>query len=387
MLADDLRFAVRTLLKSPMVALAALMTLALGIGANTAIFTVIHAVLLKPLTYRDPDRLVRLSVDDARLNAKDVGFSEIRFEELKAGARSFTELGAFFIAFEDMTLSTNGNPQSIKAGRVSFNFLRILGVDLTLGRSFLATEDIPGAHAVMMISSELWQRRFGSDPRIIGTTVNLNSTPTTIVGVLPSKFSFPSAGLDVWVPQPAEYSGVPAQFRRSAGYLIAIGRLKHEMTLEQARAEMGVLSRQYAANHPNDSRTTMQVAMLRGQLVANVRPMLWILFGAVGFVLLIACANVATLLLGRAAARSREFAVRAALGAPRSRIVKQMLTESLLLACSGGAVGIGLARWAIFAVGQTNAVHIPRAAEIELDTPVLIFTLGITVVVGLLFGL
>lgn len=384
---QDLRFAARTLRGRPMLALTAMITMALGIGANSAMFTVIRAVLLKPLAYSDPDRLVRLSVDDARLNVKDVGFSEIRFEELKSAARSFIGIAAFFIAREDMTLSGNGDPESIKAGRVSHDFLRVLGVEPTLGRSFLPEEDSPGGRAVMMISAELWQRRFGADPQIEGKTVNLNSTPTTIVGVLPPGFAFPAPGLDAWVPQPAQYSGQPAQFRRSAGYLVAVARLKPGVTLAQASAEMDVLGRQYAANHPGESTATMRVALLRDQMVANVRPMLWTLFGSVGFVLLIACANVASLQLARAGSRSRELAVRAALGAPRGRIIAQLLTESLVLAFLGGAIGGTLARWVIAAVRKTNALRLPRADEITLDAPVLIFTAGIAVLAGLVFGL
>ncbi len=386
-LARDLRFALRTLRAAPVLAPAAVLTLAIGIGANAALFAVIRDVLLKPLAYRDPDRLVRLSVDDAHLNVKDAGFSEIRFEELRNAARSFTAAGAFFIAREDMTLAGAEGPESIEAGRISYNVPEILGVEPLVGRGFLSEDDSPGARSVMLISAELWKRRFGADPSIAGKTVSLNAAPATIVGVMPPGFAFPAPGLDAWVPQPAEYSGLPAQLRRSAGYLIGIARLKPGVTLEQARAEMDVVSRQYIADHPSQSSAAMRIGLLRDQLVAQVRSMLWMLFGAVACVLLIACANIATLLLGRAAARSREFAVRAALGAPRSRIVSQLLAESLLLAGAGGAAGVLLARWAIAAVPRLQALHLPRAAEIHLDTTVLAFTLVISILAGVLFGL
>src|SRR5579863_10498573 len=220
---QDIRYALRAMRQNPVFVTTAMLTLALGIGGNTAMFTMIRAVLLKPLPYRDPDRLVRLSVDDARLNAKDVGFNEIRYEELKPAARSFSEMGAFFIAHEDMTLSGNGEPESIQVARVSANFLHTLGIEPLIGRSFLPEEDAPGGRLVVMIGAELWQRRFGGDPRIAGTTVTLNSMPCTIVGVLPGGFAFPMAGMDAWVTRPYDYSGLPPQVRRSAGYLVGLG--------------------------------------------------------------------------------------------------------------------------------------------------------------------
>jgi putative ABC transport system permease protein len=384
---QNLRYGVRTMSRNSGFTLTAVLTLALGIGGNTAIFTVIRGVLLKPLPYRDPDQLVRLSTDDARLNVKDVGFNQIHYDELKSAAQSFSGIGAFFIAREDMTLSGTGEPESIKVARVSASFLRVLGIEPIMGRSFLTEEDAPGGLAVAMISAELWQRHFGADPLIVGKTVTLNSAPSTIVGVLPGGFAFPMAGVDAWVTKPSEYSGVPPQTWRSNGYLVGLARLKPGVTLEQARAEMGVLSRQYGFAHPNESRSTMRIALLRDQLVANVRPMLWMLFGAVGFVLLIACANVVNLLLARATSRSREFAVRAALGAPRGRLIGQLLTESLLLACCGGTIGIALAHWCLVLLLRTDALNLPRAGETRLDPLVLGFTVGLSIAAGVLFGL
>jgi predicted permease len=384
---QDLRYTLRTFRRNRGFVLAGVLSLALGIGGNTAIFTVIRAVLLKPLPYQDPDRIVRLSIDNARLQAKDVGFSQVRYEDLKPRARSFSDMGAFFIAREDMTLVAGGEPESIKVGRVSANFLHILGIQPALGRSFLDEEDAPGGRSAVMISSELWQRRFAADPLILGKTVTLNSTPSAIVGVLPAGFAFPMAGMDAWVPRPAEYSGLPPQTWSTNGYLVGLARLKPQVTLTQARAELEVLSRQYAAANPNDSSSTMRIVPLQDQLVANVRPLLWMLFGAVGLVLLIACANVASLQLARAASRSREFAVRAALGAPRGRIIRQLLTESLLLALAGGAIGVMLARWALAALNRTDALSLPRAGEMRLDPVVLAFTIALSIAAGVLFGL
>lgn len=383
----DLHFALRTLRRSPVLAPAVLLTLALGIGANAAIFTIIRGVLLKPLAYEDPDRLVRLSVDNPRLNVTDAGFSQSFFEELASASHSFSDTGAFFIGSENMTLSGASEPESIKAGRISSNVLHILGVEPALGRSFSPADDAAGAPAVVLISSDLWHRRFFADPSVIGTTVNLNSVPTTIVGVVARGFAFPAPGLDAWVPQPAQYSGLPPQLRRSAGYLIGVARLSPGVTIEQARAEMKVVGHQYAASHAGESQPVVRVAFLRDQLVASFRPLLWTLCGAVGFVLLIACANVASLLLARAATRSREFAIRAALGAPRSRMIAQLLTESLLLSCAGGALGMMLARWIIALVVHSDALHLPRASEIHLDPLVVGFTISVSILAGVSFGL
>ncbi len=383
----DLQYAIRSMRKNSAFAATAVITLGLGIGGNTAIFSVIRAVLLKPLGYLDPDRLVRLSMDDARINVKDVGFNQVRYEALKSSAKSFSDLGDFFIATEDMTLSGIAEPEALKVARVSANFLDILGVQPKLGRSFLAEEDAPGGRPVAMISAVLWQRRFGANPAIAGQTAALGSTPYTIVGVLPAGFQFPAPGVDAWVTRPSEFSAIPARYARFTTILVGLARLKTGVTLEQARAEMDVVARQFAAANPGASQTTMRVARLQDQLVAKVRPMLWTLFGAVGFVLLIACANVASLLLARATSRSREFAVRAALGAPRSRLIGQLLVESLLLAFLGGAAGILLAKWGLSAIAKADALGLPRAGEIRLDTAVLAFTVAISAAAGILFGL
>ena len=383
----DLRYAVRTLGKNPAFAATAVLTLGLGIGGNTAIFTVIRAVLLKPLAYREPDRLARLSIDDLHTNVKDAGFNQVRYEGLKSAAKSFSDLGAFFISTEDMTLSGAAEPEALKVARVSANFLDILGVQPALGRGFLPEEDAPGAAPVAMISAELWQRRFGADPAIAGRIATLQSTPYTIVGVLPAGFQFPTSGVDAWVTKPSEFSALPPRQWRFVTILVGLARLKPGVSLDQARAEMDVLARQYAAANPGASQTTMRVARLQDQLVANVRPMLWTLFGAVGFVLLIACANVASLLLARATSRSGEFALRAALGAPRSRLIGQLLAESLLLALSGGVLGVVIAKWGTSAIVRSAALALPRSGEVRLDATVLAFTVAISAGAGVLFGL
>jgi predicted permease len=400
-LLQDLRYGLRMLAKNPGFTTVAVLTLGLGIGGNTAMFTVIRAVLLRPLECRDPGRLVYFSLDNPRRNGQDSSFTPERFDEMKAAARSFTGLGAFFHATEDLTLSSTGEPEALKAARVSANFLDVLRIQPILGRSFLLEEDISGGRPVVMISAELWKRHFGSDSQVIGKTVALDSTPYTIVGVLPAGFEFPFTGVDVWVTRPSEWSGLPPRFWRFVNLLSVFGRLRPQVSLEEARAETEVLNREYILAHPEfslEKSATMRVMWLQDRLVTNVRPMLWTLFGAMGFVLLIACANVAGLLLARATSRFHEFAVRAALGAGRGRLVRQLLAESLLLACAGGALGVLLAKWSLIAIARVaplslaaattvNPLYLPGSGQIRLDGMVLGFTVALSIATGVLFGL
>ena len=377
----DLQYALRTMRKNPAFALTAVLTLSLGIGGSTAMFTIIHSVLLKPLEYQDPDRLVQIS------GGSTIG----RYEEIKAAARSYSELGVFMIGVGNPTLLGASGPEVLRAARVSGNFLRILGVEPMLGRSFQPEEDAPGGPPVAMISAELWQRRFGSDPLIVGKTAPLAGTPHTIIGVLPPAFKFPFPAIDVWQTQPLEVIGMPTQSRLLSPILTIYGRLKPEVDIEQATAELAVLNQQYSLAHPGmlDAKrsSTETVTPLKDQLVANVRSMLWMLFGAVGFVLLIGCANVASLLLARATSRSREFAVRAAIGAGRARIIQQLLAESVLLAFFGGGLGVLLAGWSLSAIKGMTTFNLPRTGEIRLDGMVLGFATLISIATGVLFGL
>ncbi len=391
----EVGYALRSLRKAPVFAATAVIALAFGIGGNTAMFTVIRAVLLKPLAYHDPDRLVRVSVDNPRFNAPDSSFTLDHFEHMRT-ARSFSAFGAFLSGTEDMTLSGGGTPEGLKGARVSANFLDVLGVKPAMGRSFLPEEDRPGGPSVAMISTSLWVRQFGADPRMAGRVATINATPYTIVGVLPAGFDFPLAGTDVWVTRPSEWSVLPSRYWRNVALLGGFARLKSNVSVEQARAELNVLRNQYAAAHPGAllPSSRMRVTPLHDQMVARVRSMLWMLFGAVACVLLIACANVASLLLARGAARSREFAVRVALGAGRGRLVQQLLAESLVLAAAGGALGLLLARWGLGAISSVNGLYVtrtgpilPRAAEIRLDGSVLWFTVLVALGTGVLFGL
>ena len=381
---QDTLYAARGMRKNPLFAAMAVLILAIGIGTDTAMFTVIRAVLLKPLTYRDPDSLVRISG----------GATPTRFEQIKAAARSLAGIGAY-TGMESVSLSEGGQPETVKGVRVSADFLEILGVRPLLGRSFLPLEDSSAgqgvAPSVAMISAELWARRFGADPRIIGRTTNLSAAPVTIVGVLPPRFSFPFAGVDVWMTRPSEWPAMAPRSRALSPFLTVFGRILPGVGLDRANAEMAVIHRSYAVAHPAmldaKSKSPIEVTPMKAQLVADVRGMLWVLFGAVSFVLLIACANVAGLMLARAAARSREFAIRAALGAGRSRIAGQLLAESVLLSLAGGAAGIMLAASILRAIPAMTALDLPRASEIHLDWSVLAFALTLSIATGLLFGL
>lgn len=372
----DFGYTVRTLRKNPTFALTSIITLALGIGANTAIFTIVRAVLLRPLQYREPDRLVLVTS----------AATPIRFDELKKSARSYTDIGDYLDTADDVAITGAFTPEVIKQARVSANFLSILGVEPLIGRSFTAEEDSPSGPPVVIISSALWQTRFGADPQIVGRTIDVAGFAHTVVGVMPSDFRFPFASVDVWFPQPAK--GV-TQF---SPMLVVFGRLAPGVTLPQASAELEVMNHQYAAAHPGMLDTKRgkpgRVALLKETLVAKVRGILWMLFGAVSFVLLIACANVAGLLLARATSRSREFAVRAALGASRGRVIAQVLIESTTLSLVAAFLGMALAWWVVHAVSLTSLtrIELPRIGEIHLDSTVLAFALVLSVATGIAFG-
>ncbi len=377
---QDTLYTLRTMRKQPAFAATAVLTLALAIGGNTAMFTVIRAVLLKPLPYPDSDRLVSISG----------GATPARFAEMKVATHSFSGMGAF--TNEDSpTLSGGSEPEVLKGTRVSANFLQILGVTPLLGRSFRADEDLPGGAPVVMISARLWQRRFGSDPQITGKTATLGGTPYTIIGVLPPRFLFPFADLDVWLTAPSEWPSMPAKSRALSPFLTLFGRLKPGVSIEQASAEAKVIRRQYAMAHPTmldaKPKKPEKVVALKDSLVTDVRSMLWMLLGAVGFVLLIACANVASLLLARATSRSRETAVRSALGATRGRLIGQLIVESVVLSLAGGTLGVVLAGWSLRAIPGMTAFDLPRAQEIHLDWMVLGFAAAVSLGTGVLFGL
>lgn len=364
----------RSLWRTPGFFLAAVLTLALGIGANVASFSVIRAVLLKPLGYREADRLVLLSG----------GASPAHFSELKAGAHSYASIGAYALE-EDLAFSGHAAPEVVKTNRVSGNFLEILGVSPLLGRGFAGPDDS------VLISYKLWQRYFDGDLHVLGRSMDLAGKAYTISGVLPLNFAFPSADIDVWLAKPEDSPQFSPESRALSPFLSIFGRLKPGVSFAQATAELVLLQAAYAKNHPAmlDAKPKSPVTAkpLQRVVIENVELELWLLSGAVGLVLLIACANLASLLLARAAARWGEFAVRAALGASRARIVRQLLAESCVLALHGGVAGALLAFFSLSALRRFGSLGLPRANEIQFDGVVLAFAVALTLFTSILFGL
>lgn len=377
-LRQDAAHSLRALRRNPGFTITAVLTLALGIGANTAIFTVMYAVLLKPLSYPAAERLVRVT-----------GGATVARSEAIREARSFSKATSFLGVTENVTLSGVDTPEALTGARVSATFLDTLGIATLTGRGF-STEEETSGHDVAVISAELWQRLFHGDPRIVGRTVTLAATPHTIIGVLPRGFQFPFPGVDVW--RPLQPGTMPTQARLNSPVLGVVARLKPDVTAEQARAEVAVINRQYALANPgkldaNAKQQAERLVLLKEYLVRDVRSVLWLLFGAVAFLLIIACANVASLFLARATARGREFAIRAALGAARRRLLQQLLTESLMLAAAGGACGLAMAKFGLRGIVRLPGLELPRSGEIEIDGAVFAFALVASIGATILFGL
>jgi len=386
-LLQDLRFAGRMLRKNPSFTVAAILTLALGIGANTAMFTVTSALLLRPFPYRDPERLVSVDVKD---KTSDRGITLLRYEMVRDHNQSFDSVAVW--TNDDMNFTGRGEPLQLPVARVSANFFSMLGVEPQLGRWFTQDEARPEGKPVVMLSDSVWRTRFGGDRNVIGQTVTLDTTPYTVIGVLPAGVQFSFMGpADIWLPRYFEYTLMtPQQLRSGVGYLSIVARLRPGANLAPAEAELSVLNQQYREQNPKapdaDPGVTMMATPLRDLVVANVRSTVLVLTGAVALVLLIACANVASLLLSRALGRRREIAVRSALGARRSVVVRQLLTESVLLATIAGLLGLGLSWLATRALAAWGANQLPRGIPITVDAAVLIFTLAISFLTGIIFG-
>lgn len=394
-LLQDLRYALRGFAKAPGFTLAAILSLAIGIGANCAIFSVASGLLLRPLPYEDPERLVILWNRSPGLNIAEDWFSTAQYFDIKASYDGFEQLAIAIGA--NYNLTGQGAPERVGTIRVSSNLLPMLGARAALGRLFLKEEDHPGRGMTAILSHGTWVRRFGGDARAVGRTITLNGQSCQIVGVLPAGFTLPREVLptlgvaeDGAIFLPLPLSAEAAAVRTREDYNI-LGRLKHGTTVGQAQAAMDQLTARLRREHPDyyppNSGLTFSIVPLLEQVVGEVRRPLLILLGSVAFVLLIACANVANLLLARALARQKEMAIRVALGAGRSRIVRQLLTESVLLSFCGGCVGLVFALVGVDWIHAIQPANVPRLAAIAVDAPVLLFTFALSLLSGVLFGL
>jgi len=377
----DLRYALRILARNPSFTIIAILTLALGIGANTAIFTVVNAVLLRPLQFQDPSRLVIVA---EKSPYPLISTSYENWQDWRAQSHSFESVEA--VRFATIALTGAGDPERLNVHMATSGLFPLLGVNTVAGRTFTADEDRPGGAPVVLLSFGLWQRRFGSSLEILGKPITLDSQPYTVVGVLPPGFQLLQPA-DVYVPFTPWAKTLPDDRNWHPG-ILAIARLKPDVSREQARTEMVGITKRLEQQYPlYNTGVSADVIGLQEQMVQNVRPALFLLLGAVSFVLLIACVNVANLLLARAASRGREVAIRTSMGATRSRIVRQLLTESVLISLAGGIFGLLLASAALGPLLRISAGSVPQVFSVQLDRWVLAFTLIVSVLTGILFGL
>lgn len=386
-LLQDIRYGIRLIVKSPGFAIIAILTLALGIGANTAVFSVVNGVLLNPLPYPHPGRLVAIYSSHKQFKRSSISYPN--FLDWARDQRSFSGIAAY--REDDYNLTGMGQPQNIDAEMVSAGFFSVLGIKPVAGRFFRAEEDQVGAQPVAIISGGFWKREFGSSPGAIGKTLDLNGVGYQIVGVTPSSFQYQSWNFQdhpqVYVPI-GQWNDSTFRSRAAAMGMDAVGRLNPRVSLQQAKADMDGIARHLAGEYPDADRDSgITLVPLKEDVVGHIRPFLLVLLAAVAFVLLIACVNVANLLLARSTARTREFAIRAALGAGPGRVVRQLLTESLVLSLIGGAFGLLLAAWGTQAAIKVLPEALPRAQSVHVDWRVLLFTFAVSVLAGIFFGL
>jgi len=385
---QDLRYGARILLKQPAVTLVAIVTLALGIGANTAIFSLVNGILLRPLPFREPDRVVRLIQASPKLGLATWGVSQADFAAYREQNHSFESVALYNSGAINFT--GDGEPERLPMTTVTADFFKVFGVSPLLGRTFVEGEDTEGKNLVCVISYAFWQRRFGGDPNIAGRMLNLNNTPTQIVGVMPPEFKFPRLEIDLWMPMALDT-------KRTAPYFFSlVGRLKPGVEVGQAQADTTGVLQNFGRANPNLSesvgltegagpRTIVQP--IKEVMLGRTQQPLLVLLAAVALVLLIACANVANLLLARATSRTKEIAVRVSLGATPLRVARQLLTESVLLSFIGAVVGVGLASIGVRMLDRLPISGIARIEEVSVSGRVLVFTAGLTILTGLLFGL
>jgi predicted permease len=384
---QDLKYGVRMLVRSPSFTAIAILTLALGIGANTILFSVVNGVLLKPLPYLQPDKLVVLSESTPNFDSSSISYPN--FLDWQRNTSTFSSIAAYREG--DFTITGSGETERVRVGMVSSNFFSVLGVNMAAGRAFMPEEDRLGAAPVIVISGGLWHRKFGSDPKIVGKTITMDGTGYNVIGIVPADFRLETTNFeslkDAYIPIAQNKDPLFLDRTVHPGTR-AIGRLKPGVTFAAAKADMDQVALNLSRAYPDaDKNAGIHLASLKSDIVGDVEPFLWVLLGAVGFVLLIACVNVANLQLARSSARAREFAIRAALGAGQSRVIGQLLTESVLLGLAGGAIGLCLAAWGTQAVIRVLPETLPRAQSVSLDGRVLLFTALVSILAGVVFGL
>jgi putative ABC transport system permease protein len=379
---QDLRFGLRALLKNPGFALVAVITIALGIGANTAIFSVVNTVLLNPLPFPEQDKLVVVSLVNPQSETRRSGFGNADFLAVKERNQSLEKVAAYFSPRNGFNLTGGETPEQVTGAMVTADFFDVLKVNPQLGRAFFPDEDQPGKERTVVVSHKFWQNRLGANPQAVNQSIMLNNESFTVVGVMPADFRFMTGTSEFW----AVMQLPPPQFRPPY-YLNCIGRLKAGITQEQAQADLSAIANQLQQQYPNSTFTSVTTRTLKKAIVGDSELALLVLLGAVFFILLIASVNVANLMLARATGREKEIAIRAALGASRWRLTRQVLTESLLLAFIGGVLGLLLAMWSVDLLIALSPENLPRLEEVGLDKRVLLFTFSISMLSGLLFGL